>query len=121
MAPSTIRITEVCQTKRELLSRSSATVLRFSRPETNEEVFQIFGSEENVVELVKTVARMLPHSINWEIENERLDTSDTHTGRWRCDLEPIGRVDENMVAHFNRDALEALGLITKGPEDGPLN
>lgn len=93
-------------------------MLRFSRPETNEEVFQIFGSEENVVELVKTVARMLPHSINWEIENEQLDTPGTHTGRWSCDLKPIGRVDENLVAHLNRDALEALGLNNKEPENG---
>lgn len=44
-------------------------MLRFSRPESNEEVFQISGSEENVVELVKTVARMLPHNIDWEIKN----------------------------------------------------
>jgi len=71
-----------------------------------------------VVELVKTVARMLPHSIDWKIENERLDTSDMHTGRWSCDLKPIGRVDENLVARFNRDALEALGLTTKEPETG---
>lgn len=79
-------------------------MIRFSRPETNEEVFQIYGSEENVVELVKLVARMLPHK-----------------GRWSCDLKPIGRVDENLVAHFNRDALEALGLTTKEPENGPDN
>lgn len=51
---------------------------------------------------------MLPHSIDWEIKNEQLDISDTHKGR--CDLKPIGRVDENMVARLNRDALEALGL-----------
>ena len=41
--------------------------------------------------------------------------------RWCCDLKPIGRVDENMVAHFNRDALEALGPTTKEPENGPDN
>ena len=61
---------------------------------------------------------MLPHNIDWEIANEQLDISDTHAGRWRCDLKPIGRVDENMVAHLNRDALEALGLTTKEPEKG---
>lgn len=93
-------------------------MIRFSRPETNEEVFQISGSEESVVELVKTVARMLPHTIDWEIKNERLDTSDMHTGHWSCDLKPIGRVDENMVAHLNRDALEALGLTNKEPQNG---
>ena len=118
MARSTIHITEVCQTKRELLSRSSATVLHFSRPETNEEVFQIYGSDADIVELVKLVARNLPNSIDWEIKNEQLDALGSPTGRWRCDLEPIGRVDENMVAHFNRDALEAFGLTTKEPYDG---
>jgi hypothetical protein len=61
---------------------------------------------------------MLPHSIDWEIANDQLDISDAHKGRWRCDLKPIGRVDENMVARFNRDALEALGLTTKEPENG---
>lgn len=70
------------------------------------------------MELVKLVARMLPHNIDWKTENEQLDISDTHTGRWRCDLKPIGRVDENLVARLNRDALEALGLITKEPENG---
>lgn len=70
------------------------------------------------MELVKLVARMLPHNIDWETKNERLDTSDMHMGRWSCDLKPIGRVDENMVARLNRDALEALGLATKEPENG---
>lgn len=93
-------------------------MLRSSRPETNEEVFEIAGSDENIIELVKRIARYLPHSIDWEIANEQLDISDTHTGRWRCDLKPIGRVDENMVARLNRDALEALGLTTKEPENG---
>lgn len=96
-------------------------VIRSSRPETNEAVFQIAGSEQDVVELVKILARMLPHSIDWEIKNEQLDAPGLHTGRWCCDLKPIGRVDENMVAHFNRDALEALGLTTKEPENGPDN
>lgn len=81
----------------------------------------MYGPEENVVELVKIVARMLPHNIDWEIQNEQLDAPGIHTGRWSCDLKPIGRVDENLVARLNRDALEALGLITKGPENGPLN
>lgn len=40
-------------------------------------------------------------------------------GRWRCDLKPIGRVDENMMAHLNRDALVALALSTREPENGP--
>ncbi len=93
-------------------------MLRFSRPETNEEVFQIAGSEQDVVELVKIGARMLPHNIDWEIKNKQLDIPDTHTGRWSCDLKPIGQVDENLVAHLNRDALEALGLTTKEPENG---
>lgn len=93
-------------------------MIRSSRPETNEEVFQIAGPEGDVVELVKTVARMLPHSIDWEIANKQLDVSDTHTGRWYCDLKPIGRVDENLVARLNRDALEALGLTTNEPENG---
>lgn len=64
------------------------------------------------------VARMLPHNIDLEIANDQLDISDTHTGRWSCDLTPIGRVDENLVAHLNRDALEALGLTDKEPENG---
>lgn len=71
-----------------------------------------------MAELVKTAARMLPHSIDWEIANEHLDISDTHKGRWRCDLKPIGRVDENMVARLNRDALGALGMISEEPENG---
>lgn len=96
-------------------------MIRSSRAETDEEVFEIAGSDENIVELVKIVARMLPHNINWEIANEQLDTSDTHMGRWRCDLKPIGRVDEDMVARLNRDALEALGLISEEPENGPDN
>lgn len=83
-------------------------MIHFSRPETNEEVFQIFGSEENMVELGKIVARMLPHS----------STLQAHTGRWSHDLKPIGRVDENLVARLNRDALEELGLTDKGPENG---
>ena len=70
------------------------------------------------MELVKLVARMLPHDIDWEIANNQLDIADTHKGRWSCDLKPIGRVDENMVAHLNRDALEALGLTTNEPENG---
>lgn len=70
------------------------------------------------MELVKLVARMLPHNIDWKTENEQLDISDTHMGRWSCDLKPIGRVDENLVARLNRDALEALGLTTKEPENG---
>lgn len=74
-----------------------------------------------MVELVKLVARNLPNSIDWEIKNEQLDAPGSHTGRWCCELKPIGRVDENMVAHFNRDALEALGLTTKEPENGPDN
>lgn len=94
-------------------------MLRFSRPETNEEVFQIYGSD--MVELVKLVARNLPVNTIREIKNEQLDAPGSHTGRWCCDLKPIGRVDENMVAHFNRDALEALGLTTKEPENGPYN
>lgn len=61
---------------------------------------------------------MLPHSIDWEIKNEQLDIPNMHTGRWSCDLKPIGRVDENLVARLNRDALEALGLTTKEPENG---
>lgn len=55
------------------------------------------------------IARSLPHSIDWEIANEQLDISDTHRGRWRCDLKPIGRVDENLVAHLNQDAIANLG------------
>ncbi len=93
-------------------------MLHFSRPETNEEVFQIYGSDADIVELVKLVARNLPNSIDWGIKNEQLDIPVTHTGRWSCDLKPIGRVDENLVARLNRDALEALGLTTKEPENG---
>ena len=93
-------------------------VIRSSRPETNEEAFQIYGSDANIIKLIKLIARNLPNSIDWEIKNEQLDAPGAHTGRWRCDLKPIGRVDENMVARFNRDALEALGLTTKEPENG---
>ena len=70
------------------------------------------------MELVKLVARRLPHNIDWEIENEQLDISGGHAGRWSCDLKPLGRVDENLVARLNRDALEALGLTTNEPENG---
>ena len=93
MAPSTIRITEPCATKRALLSRNSPTVLRFSRPETNDEVFELYGPEESAVELVKIVARMLPRSIEWEPTNEKFEFNrDTHCGSWLCDLKPIGRI-----------------------------
>lgn len=90
-------------------------MLHFSRPETDEEVFQISGSEQDVVELVKVVARMLPHSIDWEIKNEQLDIPDMHMGRWSCDLKPIGRVDENLVARLDR---EWAGQLTERIEDG---
>lgn len=50
--------------------------------------------------------------------NEESNTLATHMGRWRCDLKPIGCVEENMMARFNRAALEALGLDTKEPENG---
>ena len=40
-------------------------------------------------------------------------------GRWRCVLEPIGRVDGDMMAHLNRAALEALGLDAKEAKNGP--
>jgi hypothetical protein len=73
------------------------------------------------VELVKMVARMLPHNIDWEIANDQLDISDPHKGRWCCDLKSIGRVDENLVARLDRNALEALGLTTKEPENGLVN
>ena len=71
-----------------------------------------------MVELVKLVARNLPNSIDREIKNEQLDAPGSHTGRWCCDLKPIGRADENLVARFNRDAFEALGLTTNEPENG---
>lgn len=70
------------------------------------------------MELVKLIARRLPHNIDGEIKNEQLDISGVHAGRWSCDLKPIGRVDENLVAHLNRDALRALGLTAKEPENG---
>lgn len=93
-------------------------MLRSSRPETNEEVFEIAGSEKDVAELVKRVARTLSNSVEWET-NVQPNAPDTHMGRWRCDPKPIGRVDENMMACLNRDALVALGLCTKEPENGP--
>lgn len=71
-----------------------------------------------MVALVKLVARTLPNSIDWEIGNERLENPCTHAGRWRCDLKPIGRIDENMMARLNRGVLEALGLNAEEPENG---
>lgn len=71
-------------------------MLRFSRPDTNEEVFEIAGPDDSVAELVRLVARSLPGYIQWEAHNERLEWLDTHAARWRCDLKPVGYVDENI-------------------------
>lgn len=53
-------------------------MIRLSRPETNEEVFQIAGSDQNMVELVKLVARMMPRSVEWDTEEPKngRDTDD---------------------------------------------
>lgn len=62
------------------------------------------------MKLVKVIARMLPNSIEWEPSNERLEFDrDTHRGSWRCDLKPIGRIDENLMAHFDQDAIANFG------------
>ena len=71
MAQSIIRITEPCQTKRDLLSRSSATVLRFSRPETNEEVFEFFAADHTVIELFMTARRLMPSLTATEVGHAR--------------------------------------------------
>lgn len=93
-----------------MLSRSSATVLRYSRPETNDEVFEIYGPEESVATLVRVISRLLPHSIEWEPSSESIKYDrDTHRGEWRCDLKPTGRIDENLMAHFDKDAIANLG------------
>ena len=110
MARSTIRTITPCATKRALLSRSSATVLRYSRPETNDEVFELYGPEESVVELVKVVTCMMPDSIEWAPANERIEFGrDTHRGSWRCDLKPIGRIDKNLMPRFDQNAIANLG------------
>ena len=78
----------------------------------------MYGPEESVVELVKIVARMLPHSVEWEPANEKFEFNhDTRCGSWRSGLKPIGRIDENLMAHFDRDAIANLNLAQKGPEE----
>ena len=63
-----------------------------------------------MAELVKVVARMLPNSIEWEPTNEKFEFNrDTHRGKWHCDLKPIGCIDENLMAHFDQDAIANLG------------
>ena len=70
----------------------------------------MYGPEESVVELVKVVARMLPNSIEWEPSSESIEFDcGTHRGSWRCDLKPIGRIDENLMAHLDQDAIANLG------------
>jgi hypothetical protein len=70
----------------------------------------LYDPEESVVELVKAVARMLPRSVEREPTNEKFEFNrDTHRGKWRCDLKPIGYVDENLMAHFGQDAITNLG------------
>lgn len=62
------------------------------------------------MELVKAITRMLPRSIEWEPSNEPIEFNhDTHRGEWRCDLKPIGRIDENLMAHFDQDAIANFG------------
>lgn len=60
------------------------------------------------MKLVKVAARMLSHTVEWEPVNEKFDRG-THQGSWRCDLKPIGRIDENLMAHFDHDAIANLG------------
>ena len=110
MARSTIRTITPCATKRALLSKNSPTVLRYSRPEANEEAFEIAGSDRDIVELIKVITQMLPHSIEWGHSNESIEFDrGTHRGEWRHDLKPIGRIDENLMAHFDQDAIANLG------------
>ena len=54
---------------------------------------------------------MLPRSIEWEPSSESIEFDHgTHRGKWRCDLKPIGHIDENLMAHFDQDAIANLGL-----------
>ena len=70
----------------------------------------MYGPEESVAELVKVITRILPNSIEWKPANEELEFNrDTHCGSWRCDLKPIGHIDENLMAHFDQDAIANLG------------
>ena len=63
-----------------------------------------------MVELVKVITRMLPHSVEWAPSNERTGFDpDTHRGSWRCDMKPIGRIDDNLMARFDQDAIANLG------------
>ena len=71
MARSTIRITEPCPTKQDLLSRSGPTVLRFSRPETNEEVFEFFAADHTAIELFITARRLMPSLTATEVGHAR--------------------------------------------------
>ena len=63
-----------------------------------------------MVELVKVITRMMPRSIEWKPSDETIEFDrGTHRGSWRCDLKPIGRIDENLMAHFDQDAIANLG------------
>jgi hypothetical protein len=53
---------------------------------------------------------MLPNSIEWGPSNESIKYDhDIHRGSWRCDLKPIGCINENLMAHFDQDAIANLG------------
>ena len=53
---------------------------------------------------------MMPRSIEWKPSNESIEFDhDTHRGVWPCDLKPIGRIDENLMAHLDRDTIANLG------------
>ena len=71
----------------------------------------MYGPEESMVELVKIVARMGAHKRKFEFNH------DTRCGSWRSGLKPIGRIDENLMAHFDRDAITNLNLAQNGPEE----
>lgn len=67
---------------------------------------------------------MLPHSVEWEPSNDSIEFDrGTHRGKWRCDLKPIGRIDEKLMAHFDQDAIanhdpERVKNATERIEDG---
>ena len=63
-----------------------------------------------MAELVQVISRMLPNSVEWGLANEKFEFNrDTHRGAWRCELKPIGRIDENLMARFDQDAIANLG------------
>ena len=94
MARSTIRITEPCPTKRELLSKNGPTALRSLRPGTNEEVFKFHDTGTLDV---------------WASEMQRIGV---------VDHDLIARFDRRIIEQFLEEPADGLEHPQKGNTHG---